>query len=369
MVLNFMDTPLGRAAHTHYQELFAEKLRLTREEFAEFEPRHCDAFASPEAHFRMRAEFKIWHNDSGAHYAMHQPGEYKQVVIIDQFDIGSASICRLMPLLLTAINASALLKAKLFQIEFLTNSAGDALVTLIYHKKLNDAWLEQARQLQDSLKIHIIGRSRGQKVVLEKDFITERFTVGDSVYSYHQVETGFTQPNAAVCEHMLNWAQSKSQNFGGDLLELYCGNGNFTLPLAKNFRRVLATEVSKNSVKSALINIQQNNIHNIDIVRMSSEELTSALNGEREYRRLKEIELEDFNFSTVFVDPPRSGLDEATEQMVSRFENILYISCNPETLKHNLRTLCITHYVEHLAFFDQFPYTHHRECGVVLKKR
>lgn len=168
---------------------------------------------------------------------------------------------------------------------------------------------------------------------------------------------------------MLQWAVDATANLGGDLVELYCGNGNFTLPLSKNFDKVLATEVSKTSVKAAEYNIEKNGCKNITIARMSSEEFTEALNGVREFRRLKDIELDSYNFSTVFVDPPRAGLDEDTEALISRFDNIIYISCNPDTLANNLANLCKTHKVERFALFDQFPYTDHRECGVILTKK
>lgn len=68
----------------------------------------------------------------------------------------------------------------------------------------------------------------------------------------------FTQPNAAVCRKMLEWACRAAEGLGGDLLELYCGNGNFTLPLSRYFRQVLATEISKTSVSAAQWNIEAN---------------------------------------------------------------------------------------------------------------
>ena len=68
-----------------------------------------------------------------------------------------------------------------------------------------------------------------------------------------------------------------SEESGGNLLELYCGNGNFTLPLATRVRRVLATEISKASVNAALANIADNGAGNIELVRLSAEELTQAL--------------------------------------------------------------------------------------------
>jgi tRNA (uracil-5-)-methyltransferase len=73
--------------------------------------------------------------------------------------------------------------------------------------------------------------------------------------------------------------------------------------------------------------------------------------------------------NTVFVDPPRAGLDEHTEKMVAAFDSIIYISCNPETLAANLAHICQTHNISRFAMFDQFPYTHHMECGVFLERK
>jgi len=131
---------------------------------------------------------------------------------------------------------------------------------------------------------------------------------------------------------------------------------------------VLATEVSKLSVNSANYNINLNHIDTVDVVRMSSEEFTQALNGVRPFKRLRHIDLASYDFSTLFVDPPRAGLDPDTVALARGFGRILYISCNPLTLKENLEALCTTHRVVNFAVFDQFPYTHHLECGVLLEK-
>ncbi len=54
---------------------------------------------------------------------------------------------------------------------------------------------------------------------------------------------------------------------------------------------------------------------------------------------------------------------------LQEFDNIVYISCNPETLAANLRSIASTHSIQRFAAFDQFPYTHHLECGVYLVRR
>ena len=71
----------------------------------------------------------------------------------------------------------------------------------------------------------------------------------------------------------------------------------------------------------------------------------------------------------MLVDPPRVGLDDDTVELVRRYDHILYISCNPGTLHANLTALADSHCIERFALFDQFPYTHHKECGVLLSRR
>lgn len=353
----------------NYSMLLDKKSQYLREQLAEFKPPELEVFASADQHFRQRAEFKIWHDGDKANYAMYAKGEYKKTYIIDRFDIGSELINQLMQKLLPELNHNEILKRKLFQVEFLTGQSGDALITLIYHKPLDDDWEQAALALQGRLNTAIIGRSRKQKRVLERDHIIETLNINERQYRYQQVESSFTQPNAGICEKMIEWAMSCCKNSEGDLLELYCGNGNFTIPLASQFDQVLATEISKTSVNSAQVNFELNQQENIIIARMSAEELSQAMDGEREFRRLKDIDLKQYNFSTVLVDPPRAGLDKHTEEMVCRFDQILYVSCNPQTLQENLRHITKTHQIERLAFFDQFPYTDHIETGVWLKRR
>ncbi|EXJ41469.1 tRNA (Uracil-5-)-methyltransferase family protein [Vibrio parahaemolyticus VPTS-2010_2] len=104
---------------------------------------------------------------------------------------------------------------------------------------------------------------------------------------------------------------------------------------------------------------------------MSAEEFTEAMEGKREFRRLKDngVDLKSYNCNTIFVDPPRAGMDVDTCKMVQGYERIMYISCNPETLKENLDILSETHNVTRFALFDQFPYTHHMEAGVLLERK
>jgi tRNA (uracil-5-)-methyltransferase len=357
-----------RDASAYTAQLAVKQARL-RELLAPFGAPEPQVFTSPAEHYRLRAEFRIWREDGQLHYAMFEAGNNRTPILLDDLPIASTQINALMPRLKAAWQASRLLSHKLFQVEFLTTLSGDALITLCYHRRLDEIWQAEAEKLAAELGVSVIGRARGQRMVIGRDYVQESMQVEDRNYSYRQPEGAFTQPNGRVCQQMLAWAHGMLGERGDDLLELYCGNGNFTLPLATRVRRVLATEISKTSVNAALANLADNGVDNVTLVRLSAEELTQALNGVRPFRRLAGIDLASYDFGTVFVDPPRAGMDPDTCELTRRFGRILYISCNPETLAANIAQLSDTHRISQCALFDQFPWTHHMESGVLLERR
>lgn len=360
---------------TQYQAQLDEKIARMQSAFEAFNAPELEVFPSPDKHYRMRAEFRVWHEGDDLYYIMFNQ-ETKQKYRVDQFPQASRIINDLMPLLLDAIKPVESLRRKLFQVDFLSTLSGEVLVSMLYHRQLDEEWEANARMLKQRLNdegfnLNLIGRARKQKIVIDRDYVVEKLSVNDRTLTYQQVENSFTQPNGKVAEKMLEWAVDCTQDSTGDLLELYCGNGNFSLALAENFDRVLATELAKPSVESAQWNIAANNIDNVQIIRMSAEEFTEAMEGKREFRRLQQagIDLKSYHCNTIFVDPPRSGMDEGTCRMVQGYDRILYISCNPETLKENLEILSETHRITRFALFDQFPYTHHMEAGVLLERK
>ena len=353
-----------------YEEQLQLKIDREKDRFAPLWDKDITIIKSPDGSFRDRAEFRIWkifdsNNNYTLHYAMNDKD--KKILPIKSCSIVSENIATLMPKLIEKLSSEDKLNFKLFSIEFLSSTSGDMLVTLIYHKKLDDSWKILAKELESNLKIKIIGRSRKQKIIVSDDFIFQEVEILNRIYKFHYKEGGFTQPNQKVNKQMIEWVLENIESYD-DLCELYCGGGNFTIPLSSMFQKVLATEISKTSIRSAKENCELNGIENIEFLRMSSEEFVEAKNGVREFRRLKDINLSDYNFSTIFLDPPRAGLDDTTTKLSQEFDQIIYISCNPETLKRDLDTLTKTHTIEKFALFDQFAYSTHIESGVILKK-
>ena len=366
------NAPAPRTAADYQAQLDEKRARLT-ELFAGFTLPALEVHSSPAEYYRMRAEFRIWHEGDDLFHCMYAPAT-KEIIKIDHFPTASRLINQLMPLLLEGLRPHPVLRRKLFQIDYLSTQSGQIIVSLLYHRKLEAEWQQAAEVLQADLRakgfeLQLIGRAHKQKICLGDDFVIEQLNVAGRQLTYKQVENSFTQPNAAINEQMLGWALDVTKESEGDLLELYCGNGNFSIALAQNFREVLATEIAKPSVDSAQFNIAANGVDNLIILRMSAEEFTMAMRGEREFNRLKGVDLGAYQCNTIFVDPPRAGLDDATVKLVQDYDNILYISCNPETLQANMAVLGETHEIARFALFDQFPWTHHMEAGVYLKRK
>ena len=354
-----------------YEEQLDFKIQREKNRFSDFTNMEFDIIKSSEKAFRNRAEFRIWweKDENGkAVYSYAMSDFEKNILEIDSCQIVSSHIQEIMPKLILELNQNHDLSHKLFAIEFLGSTTNDLLVTLIYHRKLEESWNTLALKLESKLNIKILGRSRKQKIILNSDSINETLNINNQNFNFAYQEGGFTQPNTNVNIKMIEWVLNNIQTSSADLCELYCGGGNFTIPLSTKFNKVLATEISKTSIKSALKNCELNNIENIKFIRMSAEEFVQGLQEVRTFERLKDINLKDYNFDTIFMDPPRSGLDDTTRTLAKDFENIIYISCNPETLYRDLEELLKTHKIVNFALFDQFAYTHHIESGIILKR-
>ncbi|WP_323588894.1 tRNA (uridine(54)-C5)-methyltransferase TrmA [Aliarcobacter butzleri] len=354
-----------------YEEQLNYKIQREKERFSNFTNIDFDIIKSNESNFRNRAEFRIWwekgeNNKEILSYAMNN--FKKNILKINSCEMVSFHIKELMPKLIDELQNDLELSFKLFAVEFLGSSTKDMLVTLIYHKKLEESWIQKAKEIEKRLNIKIIGRSKKQRLVLTNDYINETLNISNQNFFFAYEENGFTQPNTNVNVQMIEWVLENTKNSSKDLCELYCGGGNFTIPLSTKFRKVLATEISKTSIKSALRNCSLNKIESISFIRMSAEDFVQALNKVRAFNRLKDINLDDYEFDTIFMDPPRSGLDDTTRNLAKDFENIIYISCNPETLHRDLEELTKTHKIEKFALFDQFAFTNHIESGVILRK-
>jgi tRNA/tmRNA/rRNA uracil-C5-methylase (TrmA/RlmC/RlmD family) len=164
----------------------------------------------------------------------------------------------------------------------------------------------------------------------------------------------FFQANAALLERMIGLALDRAA--GETALDLYCGVGLFTLPLARRFKRVVAVEEFSPAVTYARKNAANARLGNIEIV----EKPVGRFLADQPKRQI------DF----ALLDPPRSGTEKKTVLDLIRLRprQVSYVSCDPSMLARDLRRFLDGGYgIDSITALDLFPQTHHVETVVRLE--
>ena len=165
----------------------------------------------------------------------------------------------------------------------------------------------------------------------------------------------FIQPNRALNRALVKSAlQESGVNEETTVLDLYCGAGNFSFPLALRARFVLGVEENPHAVVDAGLNREENGVENAEFFRrnvhqLTKEEVVSKLRGQAP--------------GVVVLDPPRKGALEAMPLIAELApERVVYVSCNPATFARDARELAVSGYRARAAYvFDMFPHTAHLE--------
>ena len=163
----------------------------------------------------------------------------------------------------------------------------------------------------------------------------------------------FTQVNGEINRKMIAQALLLFElNKNDVVLDLFCGLGNFTLPLALHCSHVTGIEGSETMVHRATENATANGIENADFY---SADLTQPMNGSNWMKS---------DFSKILLDPPRSGAYEVLPEIIRICpERIVYISCNPATLARDAAYLTAQGYsLSCSGAMDMFPQTAHVEA-------
>ena len=324
-----------------------------------FYQKKIDVYLSPPIHYRMRCEFSYKNNS----YVMFDKNN--DYILMDKFNIASESIYNIQPKLLKLINENQIISKNLFQVNFRSNNDGDILVTLIYQKPINDDLCKSIDKISKSLGIMINVRSKKKLYKTHVIDFYERFNSKSLSLKIFQSDKTFFQPNKYIYPKMYEFIENIIDS-PRDLLELYCGVGSFSLPLSHKFKKVFASENNRESINMLNKSLVINNITNVCVARLNAEEVTEVFSGKK-FNRMKDIIIDEYSFSHILVDPPRCGLDNNVIKLINNFENLIYISCNPDTYINDLKLLK-NFKIKDIAIFDQFTNTDHLEIVSILKK-
>ena len=171
----------------------------------------------------------------------------------------------------------------------------------------------------------------------------------------------FYQVNPVQTERLYQTAMDYAELTGKErVIDAYCGIGTIGMVAAKKVREVIGVELNRNAVKDARINAKLNQIKNIAFYEGDAGRFMVSMAEEGE------------KADVVFMDPPRSGSDEAFLSSVIRLapKRIVYVSCGPDTLARDLKYLTKHGYqVRKMQPVDMFGFTEHCEMVVQLVKK
>jgi len=170
--------------------------------------------------------------------------------------------------------------------------------------------------------------------------------------------SAFTQVNWAMNLRLVqSLVDGAEQRAVRSFCDLYCGAGNFSLPLSAGGKSGVGIEGSKTAIAAAK---RAANEQGLGRVRFIAGDVTHA------FAQLPRREA----FDLVVLDPPRSGAREVLPELIRRApEHIAYCACDPVTLARDLRTLCDAGYsLAQVSGFDMFPQTHHFETLAWLER-
>ena len=171
----------------------------------------------------------------------------------------------------------------------------------------------------------------------------------------------FYQVNPVQTERLYQIAMEYAELTGKErVIDAYCGIGTIGMVASKKAREVIGVELNRNAVKDARINAKLNQIKNITFYEGDAGKFMVSMAEEGE------------KADVVFMDPPRSGSDEAFLSSVIKLapKRIVYVSCGPDTLARDLKYLTGHGYkVKKIQPVDMFGYTQHVETVVLLSHK
>jgi len=186
-----------------------------------------------------------------------------------------------------------------------------------------------------------------------------RVLAGDREIALGVTPGGFNQANPAVNQALVDEVVALGHLYEGrTALDLYCGAGNFTLPLALRAAAVVGVEGYPPAARDATENARTNGFDNVRVLPAPADQ------------GLRALAAEGFRPSFALLDPPREGAAEALDGLAELApDHILYISCAPPTLARDLNVLRAKGYqIQWVRAADMFPQTAHLESITLLER-
>jgi len=245
---------------------------------------------------------------------------------------------------------------------------GEALVGITSSRR-EDKLLLLARKLGEAFPevrgvVGIFNPSPGQfayggerEVLWGEERFREEIEVGGRRFTFWLSLVSFFQTNSEGAERLYEVVREFAGLSGCErVLDLFCGVGTIASVLAPESEEVVGVEVVEEAVEDGLRNIRENGLGNVRLISGTAEDLLRSLDGP---------------FDLAVVDPPRAGMHPKARRRLLELspERIIYVSCNPKSLKEDLEVLLRGYRATRARPLDLFPHTPHVETVVELVHR
>ena len=350
------------------QVSFKEKQLLESLERSGMQPKTLlPALSGPQWAYRRRARLAVQRaKDGNVLVGFHNPGSRRIEPISECHVLAEplAAIVVGLPEWLTAFPPGI----RLFEVELL--SADNGLAIAIEASRVPSA-TELAQMLAtlsaciadaDAASAQLWWKASNQSTFSRLDAGSEALEIALTDDVKLQVQPGqFVQVNGEINRQMIDQVLSLLRTKKSDrkslAVDLFCGTGNFSLPLAAHFDRVVGIEGLEGLVRSATENAQRNNLSNVEF-------MVSDLSDWAGMRKLKE------KIDLVLLDPPRNGAAGVMPWIVkAKPKQVIYISCHPSTMVRDAKLLTEAGYsLSAAGVMDMFPHTAHVEAIALFEK-
>ncbi len=254
------------------------------------------------------------------------------------------------------------IKDQIPQIEVAVSDNGIALVMRHLAEFTNDDLVQlKAFEQQHNFKFYL--QPGGYETVhrLDENDKSELFyRLEDHDLNIYFQPIDFTQINIEINQQMINLAlELLDVNENDEMLDLFCGVGNFTLPIARKVKSVVGVEGDEGLVQRAKYNADKNNLDNVEFYA------ADLADFDQDYDFMKK------SYNKILLDPARTGAKEIIAALNTKnVERIVYVSCNPATLARDAGILVNEKKfkLKQAGIMDMFPHTAHVESIAVFTK-
>ena len=250
------------------------------------------------------------------------------------------------------------------EIELLHSPADDTLTLLLHENKNKTIDLRMFNGFKDYPAISQVacGRGNNHTTIVPLHPLTQQYTLpimfASGTYTLSWSAGCFSQVNASQNQQLVQLVCKLAGTVNNTtILDLYCGTGNFSIPLALMGAAVTGIELNRESIRWAK--------HNAEACGVTCSFFAADVANS-----LQDLASEKQQVDIIILDPPRRGLGK-TAGLLPKLQpkRIIYISCDPATLARDLTLLVTQKYsLKQLIPVDMFPQTHHIEAVALLEK-